>query len=91
MARGNHLKPGTGQPTIAERAATTKARETERPEQTRHVYVQGVAGETEGLLVEWRKTGDEWEARVIYTTELRTERRGVVDEWVAAGDVRPRG
>lgn len=85
---GNHLKPGSGHGSLADRVAATKARQT-GPMERRHVIVKGVAGETEGLLVEWHQRDGEWWARVIYTAEVRAGRRGVVDEWVPAADVRP--
>ena len=37
-----------------------------------------------GLLVEWRRTAEGWEGRVVYVAQVRTGRWVLVEEWVAA-------
>lgn len=87
----NHLKPGNGHGNIAERVAATKARESpatsHRPGQ--HViYTTDLGTELQALLVEWRRAGEQWEASVIYVTEVRAGRWGTITEWVPADRVR---
>ena len=39
-----------------------------------------------GLLLEWRRrTGEDWEGRVVYPVELRRGSWATVEEWLPAG------
>ncbi len=60
----------------------------------RHCWVAGAVDQAgvkrPGLLVEWRRSGDVWEGRVLYVARLRPDSWTVVEEWVAAALLTPR-
>lgn len=55
---------------------------------SRHCWVadaiDGLGVKRPGLLVEWRRTGQAWEGRVVYAAQLRPGRWVMVEEWVGA-------
>ena len=85
-------RPGTGDPP---NRRLEPARDTEgaarfprrRPVPGRHCWVaRPVDGgpPRPGLLLEWRRSGDEWEGRVVYPVELRRGAWATVEEWLPA-------
>ena len=56
---------------------------------SRHCWVadavDGLGVKRPGLLVEWRRTGQAWEGRVVYAAQLRPGRWVMVEEWVRSG------
>ena len=57
----------------------------------RHCWVlapaDGSGERRAGLLLEWRRDGEDWQARVVYNVRLRTGAWALLEEWLPAGDV----
>ena len=51
--------------------------------------VDGFGIKRPGLLLEWRRTGDTWEGRVVYAAQLRPGRWVMVEEWAAEALLTP--
>lgn len=83
--RGNHGS-------MAERVARSRG---EEPVSTpavsiKHCWVTGADGKVPGLLLEWRKRPDSWQARVV--RPIRDEDGwAVVEEWLPAELLEPVG
>ncbi|MGA9749331.1 MAG: hypothetical protein WBQ50_17905 [Nocardioides sp.] len=59
----------------------------------RHCWVlapaDGTGERRAGLLLEWRRSAEEWECRVLYNVRLRNESWALLEEWLPAADVAP--
>ena len=42
-----------------------------------------------GLLLEWRRTDEGWEGRVVYVAELRSGQFATVEEWLSSALLDP--
>lgn len=55
----------------------------------RHVWVRYGSLASPGVLLDWRKRGDQWEAYVAYATGGGTSSVTVTVQWVPSAHVRP--
>lgn len=51
--------------------------------------VDGLGMKRPGLLVEWRRSGQDWQGRVVYAAQPRPGRWVLVEEWVDAALLTP--
>jgi hypothetical protein len=61
------------------------------PAPARHCWVlvpaDGSGERRAGLLLEWRRHDQDWQARVVYNVRLRTGGWALLEEWLPASDV----
>ncbi|NEK86344.1 hypothetical protein GCU60_11325 [Blastococcus saxobsidens] len=77
----------------SDRRAAAAARSADSgPEEGRHCWVRDLPespGTWPGLLVEWRRRGQGWQGRVVYTVP-RPDGPALVEAWLPASRLEPR-
>ena len=86
MAGGSN-RASTGLPAwlVEASAAARAAEQVQRPQRRVHCWVHATGADWPGLVLEWRREGAGWMARVVWTTGGGS----LVCEWLEAEQVGP--